>query len=288
MVRPAVRRELVGWARATYGISERRACRVTKTARSTARRQSHRPKQEALRRRLRELAAVRVSYGYQRLHVLLRREGWRVNRKRIHRLYREEGLMLKRKRPKRRKSVVVRMERPEVKGPGVRWAMDFIHDTKAGGGAIRVLAVLDVFNRECVALVARQAFRGGDVATVLGQVGRERGLPEVIQCDQGTEFTSKALDHWAYWNQVKLDFSRPGKPTDNAVAESFLASLMRECCQRHTGSWISRKLRTSWRGGGKITSTFDPTAVWEIYSRPTSGPGATSYPARRGAPTPES
>jgi transposase InsO family protein len=91
--------------------------------------------------------------------------------------------------------------------------MDFIHDTQAGGGAIRVLAVLDVFNRECVALEARQSFRGGDVATVLGQVGRERGLPEVIQCDQGTEFTSKALDHWAYWNQVKLDFSRPGKPT---------------------------------------------------------------------------
>ncbi len=233
MVRPAVRRELVGWARAAYGISERRACRVTKTARSTARRQSRRPKQEALRRRLRELAAVRVSYGYQRLHVLLRREGWPVNRKRIYRLYREEGLMLKRKRPKRRKSAVVRIQRPEVKGPGERWAMDFIHDTQAGGGAIRVLAVLDVFNRECMALEARQTFRGGDVATVLGQVGRERGLPEVIQCDQGTEFTSKALDHWAYWNQVKLDFSRPGKPTDNAVAESFLASLRRECLTLH-------------------------------------------------------
>lgn len=211
MVRPAIRRELVAWAKAAYGVSERRACRVTKTARSTARRRkSRRPKEEALRKRLRELAAVRVSYGYQRLHVLLRREGWPVNRKRIYRLYKEEGLALRRKRPRRRKSAVVRLERPEVKGRGERWAMDFIHDTQAGGGAIRVLAVLDVFNRECVALEARQSFRGADVATLLGHLGRERGLPGVIQCDQGTEFTSKAMDHWAYWNQVKLDFSRPG------------------------------------------------------------------------------
>ncbi len=176
---------------------------------------------------------MRVSYGYQRLHVLLRREGWPVNRKRVYRLYREEGLALKRKRPRRRKSAVVRVERPEAKGPGERWAMDFIHDTQAGGGAIRVLAVLDVFNRECVALEARQSFRGGDVASVLGRLGRERGLPEVIPCDQGTEFTSRAMDHWAYWNRVKLDFSRPGKPTDDAVAESFLASLRRECLTLH-------------------------------------------------------
>jgi putative transposase len=234
MVRPAVRRELVAWARAAYGVSERRACSVTKTARSTARRrESRRPKQEALKKRLKELAAVRVSYGYQRLHVLLRREGWPVNRKRVYRLYREEGLALRRKRPRRRKSAVVRLERLEANGPGERWAMDFIHDTQAGGEAIRVLAILDVFNRECVALEAKKSFRGADVATVLGQVGRERGLPEVIQCDQGTEFTSKAMDHWAYWNQVKLDFSRPGKPTDNAVAESFLASLRRECLTLH-------------------------------------------------------
>jgi len=235
MVRPAVRRELVAWARAAYGLSERRACGgVTKTARATARRVlSRRPEQEALRRRLRELAAVRVSYGYQRLHVLLRREGWPVNRKRVYRLYREEGLMLRRKRPRRRKSAVVRLERPEAKGPGERWAMDFIHDSQVGGAGIRVLAVLDVFNRECVALEAGQRFRGEDVARVLGRIGRKRGLPEVIQCDQGTEFTSKVLDHWAYWNQVKLDFSRPGKPTDNAVAESFLASLRRECLTLH-------------------------------------------------------
>lgn len=104
---------------------------------------------------------------------------------------------------------------------------------KTESESIRVLAVLDVFNRECVALEARQTFRGGDVATVLSRVGRERGLPGVIQCDQGTEFTSKVMGHWAYWNQVKLDLSRPGKPTDNAVAESFLASLRRECLTLH-------------------------------------------------------
>lgn len=194
---------------------------------------SIRPKREPLRRRLRELAHVRVSYGYRRLHVLLRREGWAINHKLVHRLYTEDGLTQKRKGLKRRKSAVVRVLRPQPVAPNERWAMDFIHDTLASGNTIRVLSVVDVFTRECVALVPQLRFHGEDVARCLSIAGTERGLPAVIQADNGTEFTSKALDHWAYWNHVRLDFSRPGKPTDNAHIESFHNSVRRECLTQH-------------------------------------------------------
>jgi putative transposase len=156
-----------------------------------------------------------------------------VNHKRVYRLYGEEGLGLKRRRPKRRKSAAVRAVRAVTAGANERWAMDFVRDTLAAGGSIRVLTVLDAHTRECVALEAAAAFRGEDVARVLSQAGADRGLPAVIQVDKGTEFTSRALDHWAYWNHVTLDFSRPGKPTDNAVIESFNASLRRECLSQH-------------------------------------------------------
>lgn len=99
---------------------------------------------------------------------------------------------------------------------------------------MRVFTLIDVFSRECIALEAACSFRGDDVARLLSDAGeREGGLPHIIQCDNGTEFTSKALDHWAYWNKVQLDFSRPGKPVDNSVCEAFNGSLRRECLTRH-------------------------------------------------------
>ncbi|MGH7718280.1 MAG: DDE-type integrase/transposase/recombinase, partial [Gemmatimonadaceae bacterium] len=193
MVSPALRRELVRWVREADQLSERRACRATGVARSTIQYQSRRPSQEPLRRRLRDLAGTRGSYGYKRLHILLRREGWAVNHKRVYRLYGEEGLALKRRRPKRRKSAATRAVRPVTTAPNERWAMDFVHDTLAGGGSIRILSVLDTHTRECVALVAAHTFRGEDVARVLSEMGDERGLPSVIQVDNGAEFTSRAL-----------------------------------------------------------------------------------------------
>jgi len=112
--------------------------------------------------------------------------------------------------------------------------MDFVHDSLAGGSSIRVLTVLDVFARECVGLEAGVGFRGEDVARILMRAREGRGaLPELISVDNGTEFTSRALDHGANGNQVKLDFSRPGKPTDNAHIGAFNASLRRECFSQH-------------------------------------------------------
>ncbi len=189
----------------------------------------HRPSQEPLRRRLRELAASRVSYGYLRLHVLLRREGWTLNHKRVYRLYREEGLGLQRKRPRRRRSAVARGSQATASQPNERWAMDFMQDVLADGRTFRVFTLVDTYTRECLALEARPRFRGGEVAAILSEVIAERGAPAVIQCDQGTEFTSITMDRWAYWNRVQLDFSRRGKPGDNARCEAFNGSVRREC-----------------------------------------------------------
>ena len=123
---------------------------------------------------------------------------------------------------------------PMPKKANERWAMDFMHDTLSGGCTLRVLTVLDVHTRECVALKVGRSFKGEDVAGTLSEVGVARAaLPEVISVDNGTEFTSRSLDHWAYWNRVRLDFSRPGKPTDNAHIEAFNSVFRRECLSQH-------------------------------------------------------
>lgn len=237
------------WVQEAYQVAQRRACRLTGVARSSVLYRHRRPRQEPLRRHLKELAEVRVSYGYRRLHVLLRREGWAIHHKRVYRLYREEGLALMRKRPKRRRSAMARPARPQVQEPNQRWAMDFMHDALASGEKLRVLTVVDVFTRECLALEARRSFRGEDVVEVLDRLRAFPGLPRTIQCDQGTEFTSKAIDHWAWRNQVQIDFSRPGKPGDNAINEAFNGSVRRECLSQHYFMDLSearRELR-QWR-----------------------------------------
>jgi putative transposase len=233
MVRPAARRALVQWAREAYQVSERRACRAVGVERSMVRYRSRRPSQQPLRTRLRELAGVRLRAGYQQLHVLLRREGWRVNHKRVYRLYTEEGLALRRRRPRRHRSAVARARLPAPTQPNEQWAMDFMHDTLADGRAVRILTVLDVYGRECVALVGAATFSGGDVARALTEASTARGLPQRITVDNGTEFTSRMLDHWAYWQHVALEFSRPGKPVDNTFIEAFNGTLRRECLSLH-------------------------------------------------------
>jgi putative transposase len=233
MVSPAQRRAVVAWAQERYRVAERRACRALCVNRALIRYRSVKPADTAIRHRLHELAAARPSYGMRRLHVLLRREGLRINLKKVRRIYLEDGLQLKPRR-RRRRSSTVRQIRSAPQRPNERWAMDFMHDVLATGQSIRVFTLIDVFTRECIALAAARRFTSHDVARLLSDAGAVRGaLPRAIQCDNGTEFTAAALDHWAYWNKVQLDFSRPGKPVDNSICEAFNGSLRRECLTRH-------------------------------------------------------
>ena len=167
--------------------------------------------------------------SFTRVHVLLRREGWRVNHKRTYRIYCEEGLHLRRKRPRRHISGSRRMLRPEVESPNACWSMDFVVDSLFNGHRFRALTIVDNFSRECLAIEAGQSMTGAEVAAVVERLVTERGVPDRIQCDNGAEFISRALDKWAYEKGVTLDFSRPDKPMDNATIESFNGSFRDEC-----------------------------------------------------------
>ena len=212
-----------------YAVSERRMCSVLKIYRNAYRYKSVKDEQAVLRKRIREIAEVRIRYGYRRIHVLLLREGWKINHKRVYRLYREEGLNLRQKKKKRLKSAC-RIPSTEIPSTlNVCWAMDFVSDQLYNGKRFRTLTLIDLCSRECLALHADKSITGEAVAEVLDNLKQTRGLPKRIKVDNGPEFISKALDAWAYFNQVQLDYSRPGRPTDNAYIESFNGSFRDEC-----------------------------------------------------------
>jgi putative transposase len=182
--------------------------------------------------RLRELAAVRVSYGYRRLHVLLRREGWKVNHKLVYRIYREEGLEVHTKKRRKRASTL-RVVLPAATMPNERWSMDFVSDSLHDGRRFRVLTLVDHFSRVSPAIDVGSSITGKRVVAVLERLAKTHGLPRVITTDNGTEFTSRAVDEWAHRNGVKLDFIRPGKPIENAYIESFNGRLRQECLEEN-------------------------------------------------------
>jgi len=198
--------------------------------RRTYYRQPKKKNDTAIRNRIKEIAHTRVRYGYIRIYVLLRREGWHVNHKRVHRIYKEEYLSLRIKRPKRRVSAAQRMERPQISKIDQCWSMDFVVDQLFNGRRIRALTIVDNFSRECVGIEVAFALKGEDVVLALDKINCLTGrIPKRMQVDNGSEFISKVLDKWAYEKGVTLDFSRPGKPTDNALIESFNGSLRDEC-----------------------------------------------------------
>jgi putative transposase len=227
-VKPRLRRELAEWAQLAHQLSQRRVAGLLPVERGTLRYQHHRDRQEALRVRLRELAGSRVRYGYRRLTILLRREGWQVNAKRIYRLYTEEGLIVRTKRRKER-AQRQRVAQGLAVRPNGRWSMDFVAQRLADGRWIRVLTVVDQFTRECLCLHADTALSGEKVAAALDVIVAERGAPRSITVDNGTEFASRAIDLWAYANGVHLDFIRPGRPVENGYIESFNGKLRDEC-----------------------------------------------------------
>jgi putative transposase len=221
---------LARWAQEAYRISERRAAKLVDLAISTLRYRSRKVFDEVLRRRLRELAGTHVRYGYRRLTVLLRREGWHVNAKRIYRLYREEELIVRskqrRKMAHRRRTVTT----AAATRPNQRWSMDFVSDKLADGRSFRILTVVDQFTRECVVLEADRSMTGKKVAEALQNAKKERGsLPESITVDNGSEFSGRLLEAWAMGNNVQLCFIRPGRPVENGFIESFNGRLRDEC-----------------------------------------------------------
>lgn len=245
---PAARRQAVALAGAEFGLSERRACALLGVGRSTVRYRTRRPPDDSLCTRLRTLAAERPRAGYRGLYRWLRREGWLVNHKRVHRLYRAEGLALRR-RLRRKRTAGVRVPVPRPTRINERWSMDFMRDTLANGRAFRIFNVVDDCSREALAIVVEHSLPGVRVVRVLEHLRATRGIPEVVVCDNGPEFTGRALDTWAYQCGVRVHLIQPGKPVQNATVESFNGRLRDECLNQH---WFvnlaeARRVLAAWQ-----------------------------------------
>lgn len=218
-----------------YPVSVRQACRLGRFSRAAYFREPMRGRKDiALRQKIRDLARSRVRYGYKRIHILLKREGVHVNHKRVHRLYCLEGLQIKAKRPRRHVSAAHRQP-PRVKAsaPDVAWSMDFVSDQAKRRQRFRALTIVDVFTRDCLAIEPGQHLGAAEVVGTLNALAVQRRAPRRIYCGNGSEFSGRLVDLWAYVNKVTLEFSRPGKPTDNAFIESFNGSLRDECLNVH-------------------------------------------------------
>lgn len=196
---------------------------------------SQRKSDQAIRQRMKEIANTRVRYGFWRIVVVLRREGWPDNHKRMYRIYKEEGLNLRSKRPRRNRAAIHRTPTSGVASTLHEcWSMDFVADNLFDGRKFRALTVIDNWSRKCLKITTGKSLRGDDVVQALNEIVASEGVPpRRIKVDNGSEFISKALDKWAYDNEVELDFSRPGKPTDNPFIESFNGSFRDECLNLH-------------------------------------------------------
>ena len=225
---PDAKREAVGYLQAAYGVSERRACSAMAVDRSTIRYESKRPDDTELRDQVRQIASERRRFGYRRIHVLLEREGIQVNLKKLRRIYSEEKLQVKR-RGGRKRALGTRRPIEVPTAVNVRWSLDFVSDAFTDGRRFRILAVVDDFTRENLALIADTSLSGSRVVRELQALCEQRGYPKTIVSDNGAELTSTAVLKRVQETGVDWHYIQPGKPTQNAFIESFNGRLRDEC-----------------------------------------------------------
>lgn len=230
-MKPANKKPVVTRLIERHRLSERTACRLVGLSRTGYRYQAKPETDSALRERLKVLAVEHSRYGYLLLHGLLKAEGMVVNKKRTYRIYTEEGLQVRTKKRKKLQRPRLPMAIPAT--PNERWSMDFVSDQLSGGRRFRVLNVVDDYSREMVGQLVSVSITGNQVARFLDQLGEQRKLPPMIVCDNGTEFTSKAMFFWSKERGVKLGFIQPGKPTQNAFVESLNGKFRNECLNQH-------------------------------------------------------
>jgi len=230
------------------GLSQRRACALTKSARSSVRYQSIKLPDTKLRARIKELADKHRRFGHPRIHVLLRREGFRANHKKTHRIYCEERLQV-RKRKQKRRTAIARRPMLVPSGPGQRWSMDFMHDRLDTGRRLRVFNVIDDYSKRSLLALVDSSISGERVARELDRLVAIHGKPQCIVADNGTEFTSKAMLKWSTKQKVDINFIQPGRPNQNAFIESFNGRMRDECLNESVFSTLreARQIIADWR-----------------------------------------
>lgn len=234
-----------------FGLSERYSCELVDIGRSSHRYQvlTDPHKDDALRKRMREVAENNRRWGCPLIHDIVKREGLVENHKRTERIYREEGLIIRKRKRKRHGAAANRVERPKPTAPNQSWSMDFMSDCLETGRKLRLLNVVDDFTRECLAIVVDTSISGLRVSRTLDDLIAERSKPASITTDNGPEFTSRALDSWAFKKGVKINYIRPGKPNENAYIESFNGRFRDECLNENWFSTIpeTREITERWR-----------------------------------------
>jgi putative transposase len=248
MVTPDARRDAVAHACAQHGVSQRRACDVLEVDRSSIRYRSVRPEDAGLREAMRKVAAERRRFGYRRIHVMLLRQGIAMNIKKLRRLYTEEKLQV-RKRGGRKRALGTRRPMIMPERANERWSLDFLSDAFTDSRRFRVLAVVDDYTRECLALVADTSLSGLRVARELDALIMRRGRPATIVSDNGTELTSMAILKWCQEAGVEWHYIAPGKPTQNAFVESFNGRFRDELLNETLFSSLAqaRSAITAWK-----------------------------------------
>ena len=184
--------------------------------------------------RIIELACEYGRYGYRRITALLRQEGSHVNHKRVERIWRQEGLKVPKKQPKRGRlwlndGSCVRLR---AEYPNHLWSYDFALERTHDGRPVRILAVIDEYTRECLALEVNRRLTSNDVLHCLSNLFIQRDLPAYIRSDNGSEFTAKAVRDWLTRLGVQTLFIEPGSPWENGYAESFIGKMRDELLNR--------------------------------------------------------
>ncbi len=248
MVKPVVRRDVVDYIRDEFSTGISRGCRLMELGRSSYYYDPVAANDTCLRETLRGHAYQRKRFGYRRLLIFLRRDGFSDNHKRVFRIYQEEKLQVKRR--KRKRTAKWRGEPlTHAVYPHQCWSMDFVHDTFDNGRRLRALNITDDFSRQCVRIEVDTSISGERVTRTLDQAAEFYGLPECIRTDNGPEFIGNAMDKWAYKNGVKLEFIEPGKPMQNGYIESFNGKLRDECLNENwfTSLRQARSIIEDWR-----------------------------------------
>ena len=247
MVKPTNKKLVISQLRQSHQLSERTACNLVGLSRNGYRYKAKISSDELLTKRIKTLAVKYPRYGYLLLHALLKTEGLVINKKQTYRLYRQENLQV---RIKKRNKIQRDREPMEIpKQVNERWSMDFVSDQLSYGRRFRILNIVDDCTRELVGQFVSTSITGNQVASFLNQISEQRPLPKKIICDNGPEFTSKALFFFSQERQVQLGFIQPGKPTQNAFVESFNGKFRNECLNQHWFRTLeeARRIINQWR-----------------------------------------
>jgi putative transposase len=231
------------------GMSERKACRWLKLRRKSYRYRSLRSGDTSLMQWIKELALKYPRYGYRRVWALLRRAGEMINRKRVYRLWRELRLALPKRRPRRPRARPYVGIMPTAEKANQIWTYDFVFDESVSGRKLKMLTLIDEYTRECLALEVDTSITSLKVRQILERVCRQRGFPESIRSDNGSEFIGSAVNTWLQIKGISPIFIEPGKPWQNGKCESFNGKLRDECLSRRWfhSMWEARVVIEGWR-----------------------------------------